>query len=643
MAGKTVNHGQNETQNNNHQKHRQQQYVYNKSRYNSKRDNLMRLIKLSPVLFIIALIPLISREKVYQPELLQNSWFPKAEWVADFFLYYKQWFFVTGAFIMLLIIIIKAYMDKDSIKVTPTFIPLAVYALFTVLSTLFSENISFSLAGSVEQFESGLALIGYCILVYYIYLFVRDEKDIKLILLILAIGVTVLSVIGVGQFLGKDIFATDFGKKLMLPKEEWNTLDDFIMSFEKGRVYTTLYNPNYTGVYAALVAPVLLTLLLFSKKLLYSVLYLIGLVGITICLVGSYSMTGILGFGAGIAGIMIFLWRYLLKRFYIFIPVILIICATLFVVNAKTNNLMVNRAKSLLKIEKTVRNLNGITTAKDHVSIDYKGSILNVALNLDNNYISFDFTDGNGNPVEKTYNYDTGIFTVQDERFKDFLVEPVLRDTILSFNVKIDGKDWVFTNQTGDGEYYYFNSFGRLDKSFKAPSAVFTGYEDLASRRGYLWSRSIPLLKDHILIGSGPDTFVLKFPQQDYANVFNYGMEGVMVTKPHNMYLQIGVQTGLISLIAFVTFYLMYFISSIRLYIRGRFNNFYAQVGLGIMMGTLAYMVSGFSNDSCITIAPIFWALMGLGIVVNQKAKPLILEEMATLKLAQQENTADVQ
>jgi O-antigen ligase len=119
----------------------------------------------------------------------------------------------------------------------------------------------------------------------------------------------------------------------------------------------------------------------------------------------------------------------------------------------------------------------------------------------------------------------------------------------------------------------------------------------------------------------------MEYPQQDYLNFQRYGYPTNIITKPHNLYLQIAVQDGMIALLAFLAFYAMYFISSIRLYIKGRFHNFYEQMGVAIFVGTIGYMVTGLTNDSSITTAPIFWALMGIGISVNYRVKSLNTEE----------------
>ena len=579
-----------------------------------------------PIILVMSLIPLIVRMKIYDPRIKQFKGLPSTDFQYDFFLYYKQWFFVAIAVIMLIILLCRIYIYKKPVAMKPVFIPLMIYALFAVLSTIFSDYASYSLKGSLEQFESLFALLGYCIVAFYAYYFINSAKDVKLIFKIFTISVLILGLLGLGQYLGHDFFFTTFGKKLILPTSEWANIDAFEGNFN-GQVYLTLYNPNYVGVYTSLVAPVILVLLLFSKNIVNSILYLLALVGLIISVIGSYSMAGFFVTIIAFIGVFIFLWRYLLKRFYIFIPVLIVIIGSLFLVNKYNDNLIIRRIKGILEFEKSEYKLTSISTLDDRISIIYDGNVLNMEFQYENNTIGFKVTDEEGNLVPTEYNEADGFFAIKDERYPGFTYAPVMYSQYLSFYVKIEGEDWLFSNQVGDGTYYYMNVFGKPDKIVPAETAIFTDYEWLASGRGYIWSRTIPLLKDNIILGSGPDTFVFEFPHQDYVSYRRNNPSNNVLTKPHSLYLQIGVQTGVISLIAFILFYGIYFISSVLLYIRGRFNNYYAQVGLGILMGTFGYMVCGLTNDSTITVAPVFWGLMGIGIAVNAKAKPLIMEE----------------
>lgn len=84
------------------------------------------------------------------------------------------------------------------------------------------------------------------------------------------------------------IFQTSFGKSLISKNE-------LSFRFEEGHVYTTLYNPNYVGLFAALLAPFLLIVIYsvkgFTKKILSGLLT----IGLLCCAYGSKSSSGIIG------------------------------------------------------------------------------------------------------------------------------------------------------------------------------------------------------------------------------------------------------------------------------------------------------------------------------------------------------------
>lgn len=581
---------------------------------------------LLPLIFAMAVLPFIVRFKAFNPHLNQYAWFPDITEEDDCFLYYKMCLLTITLLIMILIILYRFYKKRYVLQFVGIFIPLSIYALLALLSAIFSGNRILSFFGSRDQFEPIFAVLGYCVLVYYAYQFVKTEEDIQRLMLCLVISAVVMSVIGFSQYIGHDISGSK--PALFLMTGSRNSSIQF--NFPKGMVYLTLYNPNYVGTYAALILPILLVLLLFSKKSLNSILYIVAMIGLVISLIGSHSLTGLMGIGVAVIALLIFMWRYLLKRFYIAVPVLIVLLSAFFIVNKQTDNLMLQRIQGMTHLEKTEKNLTGINTCDDHIEIDYKKNTMNISFAVENEATgTFTILDKEGKNITSVYDEATSSILIQDDRFPGFSIIPTMFGGTISFDVKIDDKDWIFTNQTGDGKYYYYNSVGKLDRIKTAESAVFTGYENIASGRGFIWSRTLPLLKRHIFLGSGSNTFITAFPQDDYVDIYNYLGEGSYLTKPHNMYLQIAVETGLFSLIAFLVFYMIYFVSSIKLYMKGRFNSYYAQAGLAIFIGTIGYMFTGLANDSSITTAPVFWVLIGIGIVANYKAKPFILEERA--------------
>ncbi len=108
------------------------------------------------------------------------------------------------------------------------------------------------------------------------------------------------------------------------------------------------------------------------------------------------------------------------------------------------------------------------------------------------------------------------------------------------------------------------------------------------------------------------------FPHNDLPGRINAGYYTALVTKPHNLYLQIGVQHGVLALLCFLAVCLMYIAQSAMLYFKSDFSDRNHWFGAGIMLGVIGYLIAGISNDSCVTIAPIFWVLLGIGFAVNR-------------------------
>lgn len=609
---------------------KQPSHKYSKSR---KQEETQRtsIWLLLPIIFILSVLPFIMKLKEYQANLSSYPWFTYNDTYTDFFLYYKQVFFLIAVSIMAIIVLYKGFSDKRNIVLSPVLIPLGIYASLALLSSIVSRYRSYSFRGIHEHFESVFVLLGYCLIVYYCLQIIKTEEDVRLIVNCFLVSTIVMGLLGLTQYIGKDFFATDLGLKMILPREYWPARDTIQFNFESNRVYLTFYNPNYVGSYAAMVISFLLVLAALTKKRKWMIpIYVLAAVGISISLLGSKSKTGIIGLAVAGVFSLIMLSRYLAKYFYLSIPMILLILSVIVLYNKANDNVLVNQVKQATVFTKTEPSLKEIITGDEEVTIHYNNHKLHVRYVNDSIYGVFQLTDDRGVPIEMNFAPDKQEFIIQDERFPNFRLGIAYHNNIEAFYVIINNHNWYFTNQVDDQSYYHINKFGKLDKIITAPSAIFTGYERYASGRGYIWSRTLPLLKANMILGSGADTYMLAYPQQDYVASYNYGFGDQLLTKPHNLYLQTGVQTGFISLLAYLVFYGMYFISSVRLYIKGKYNSFYSQVGVAVLVASLSYMVLGLTNDSSLTVAPMFWGLVGLGIAVNHLARPYIEEEKAS-------------
>lgn len=583
------------------------------------------------IFIVLCIVPVLVKLVYYNPHLSNYNWFPNTDTVSDLFLIFKQKTILIIAGIMTLIILLKVIRNKKNMPFPKLFIPVILYLIFTILSTVFSKYISTCIIGGYEQFESIFVIIGYFIIMYYSFLFIKTEQDIKLINYFLIGTAIVLSILGILQFSGHDFFTSELGYNLVVPVE-YRTSEGFDKNIILNQVYMTLYNPNYVGTYVSLILPIIAVMLLFEKKVSTIILSGITIIGLIICAIGAFNLTSMIGLSISIILILIFMRQILFKRLFVTIPIILIVVFGFIFLSNYLKVDLFNKLVSNIVNSKTEVALTEIKTEQDYVSFVYNGNTIKVLNSNDgeNIYSLFAF-DENNKLINMNSDSSTGQYIINDARFPDFILGWD-NEYPGAFYVQIDGQKWRFTNITNDKSYYYINNFNKPDKIIAAPSAIFTGYERFATMRGYIWSRTIPLLKNYILLGSGPDTYTLVFPQQDYLDKTRYLGDSIL-TKPHNLYLQMIIQTGLLSLISFLTFYGIYFVTSIKLYIRGRYSNYFAKAGVAIFIGTVSYMVAGLTNDSNVNTAPLFWALLGIGITVNIKVKQLILVEDSTNNL----------
>ena len=85
--------------------------------------------------------------------------------------------------------------------------------------------------------------------------------------------------------------------------------------------------------------------------------------------------------------------------------------------------------------------------------------------------------------------------------------------------------------------------------------------------------------------------------------------------------MQIGFNTGLVSLAAVLILFGSYFLRNLKLYLTSKFDNYYTEIGLALLAAFTAYAVAGFFNDSVVSVAPVFWIILGLAIAVELRLK----------------------
>ena len=594
----------------------------------TKREKVLNFIDkyilLIPIIFAIAVIPLIVRVAYYEPQLSQYSWFAGNEKLTDMFMYYKNqaMMLLDG---MLLLGYIYVLIRKKAL-ISLHFLPLFFYFVLTICSSAASVAPAQTWNGFYGMLESAYAVLGYSLICYFTFTVVRTEKQLKWVMGAFAVGTLIMGAIAISQFIGVDFYGTDFGKNLVFPKEFAEYKDDLKIRFPAGTVYASLYNPNYLGVYCSLLIPVAFVLMFSVKGKVQAVICTILMALILLCLVGSGSQAGIL---ALIPGILFAVIYYGKNHWKTMLPT-LIVCIGIFVglnmYQGERNSITdtvdkVTADSSTNAIISKENDLSDITLNDTDYTITYNGEVLTVKYYRNEEvFLGLRVYDAQGNELETKKNETEDGYVLADTKYEG-LEFVAARDVNSNpgFSVKVGGHSFFIHYSERNGTYLYTNQFGRLTKLYSSETFYSPVFDWMGgfSGRDFIWAKSIPILKKTLILGSGPDTFAFMFPQYDYVDLVQDGWSSTLITKPHSLYLQMGIQTGVLSLIAFLLFNILYVIQSLRLLYKRNLNTFVERCGAGIFIGVICYLIAGLANDSTIGVSIIYWTLLGIGFACN--------------------------
>lgn len=582
-----------------------------------------RILELLPIVLALGFIPLLVHMHTYDCKLSQFDWFPNgSETQSDFFLYFKMVAIIIVGIVMVGMLLYKYSTDKRSFKWNNAWFCLIAYALLALLSALFSQYRYFAFHGSYEVFESIWVVLCYVVFCFYAYQMIQSERDLKFVGKIAGIGIAIVTLIGLFQFFGADFFRTGIGKRLITNVSYWPHVDELSFTFPLKTSYTTLYNTNYLAFYFGLCIPIAIILLLFAKDWKLRLFYGICAAILMLTLIGSNSKSALLTLGFTFILGCVILFKKLKK--YWWIPLIgVAFLGTMVCWYASRmggfdnlyNAVFVGTDASQYDFA-----ITDIETNEDNVVFHVNDTKLLINYDIDPEMNSFmmaaTYEDGTTVPFHQDET--TGTLYLEDEKFLDCQIMPIMIGEDVAIQVTMDGKDWHFLKK--DDGYYYYNAFGKYVKmEHIEKSELFS--DNFFSGRGELWNYIIPRLKGSLILGSGANTFAMAYPQNNYIVKKYRGSETLFDVKAHNMYLQQWLENGLLALLALLIFYGWYFIQSFRIYRKIEDFNLISEVGLGIYLGTFTYMIISVANDSNVCTAPVFWILFGIGIAINEIVK----------------------
>lgn len=586
------------------------------------RINIKSLSRI-PVVAAAGIIPLIVRVSVHtNDELSGTSWLSESYYrYADIFFAWKAYAVQILLAAIALILIYHVFYKKEKLPYKKVMVLLAAYLFFALISAVFSGNASLAFKGSFERFEPVGVLAGYILIFYYSYYSIRNEEDFRILVRILAVCTGLMIMLGILQSLGLDPFSLTLVKKMITPLSLHDKIDNLQMMREKGTAYLTLYNEDYLGMYFNLLIPVCVSLVFAAKSRAGKITAAVFALASLFVMYHGYSVGGWITLVLiGILTVMMLSERGKKGAVISWICLGLVIL-TIVIVLKFVPSVRDRVYRELSSSSGRVHKITEVETGDFEVVFYYfDGNELHCAFDLDDNdMLTANFRDKNG---EELAYYDNGGTLVLDERFEyaDARVYPWQIDDVKAAMFEIDEHQWPIVRGNG-GTYYFFNNELNEVKSGKVANAGL--FDDgFLSGRGGIWNRSLPLLKKHILLGTGANAFITEYPQEDFVSLnylYGWGYTEYNV-KAHSLYLGNMIENGILGTLFLIGFFVLYLVSGVRKYSRKRTaaaagaDSYVYYVKFGLFLACAAYMISGFINDSNVCTAPIFWAFLGASV-----------------------------
>ncbi len=610
-------------------------------RYVNKKGGISdKVIFLGPIILFAAVTIVVLRLHVYQiPGIF--FWDKPHLLATDIYNYAKLCTVIVCVVWALFNMIVAFATGTFVIKKLPgVYLSMGVLAAGILLSCFFSEYKYYALWAYGDSFEGTIAWVCYLIMLFYTINFINTKTDAKIVLYAIAATTAFICVLGLFQVLGANYLASPFTISLIAPKD----IPGAISSSGQVRSATqTVYNANYVSLYTSMLIP-LFGILLLGLKTMGQKLVMLGYFGL-LCFnfFGSGSSGGYIGlFVAVVVSVVmlnkrIFAWKKWIAAMLavgavsaaVNLPVIIdeLKLGLSYAANLVTETVLASQMQQAppYALQSQKIKINYIETTSESVIVSIPEGTLEVKLDPD--YVKGGdilCLDENGSPLPyiitaSDTNNDSAYYYLADPRFDGKLfLEAFIIDDKPAVMIHTPEKSWTFIRFLQEDQVYYINDIHKT-VSLTGPTPVigFQNSQHFGTNRGYIWSRTLPMFKDTLLIGHGAGTFPIYFPQNDYVGKYNVGITQT-IDKPHNMYLNMGVSFGLISLMAFLYLMGYYIFTGIKQFATlSQGDEFIKFAGAGIVIGITSYLCSALINDSNLSTTPMFLGLLGVGIALN--------------------------
>lgn len=531
----------------------------------------------------------------------------------------------------------------------------AVWFVLSLISSLASPYRRLSFAGIPESYETIPVLFGYLITFLYGRMFLQRETERNLLKKAAVAGGAVQGLIGFSQFFGHDFWATKAGRWLIFAGTGRDISIARFGTDDFHRVYMSFYNPNYAAVYIMILLPFAVEgTVEWLRKLtagcaqntgqvkgirktepasiaqkpgtadhIYGILCSLAILLLTLSIFRTGSKTGR---GLLLVMIPVYLLAFTrisrrIKMSGIAIYVILLALLASIALHSQGKNLFTGTLASAFP-RQYAGTLRNVKMESGDVIFEFEEQNIRVHVLQENEAPTLYVYDADtGTPIRMELQEKTGRLAASDENWrlpeKCLTFEAVMQQAENGLQAHLivwyrKAVPWHFiVSEKGEG-LVYLNPVGKVSSIEKAPQIWESADDRILTGRMYIWKRTMPLLKNALFLGYGQESFPAVFPQNDYAGRANVGAGQYLeiITKPHNMYLQVFAGSGLpalICLLAAAAVLLRQFFRVSPDEVNGENEKKTAPA-----IALICFLLSGLLYDSTIAVTPLICLFAGI-------------------------------
>lgn len=602
-----------------------------KSIKSSYRENIVKILA-----GFFCIFPWITYTKILEYNEAEMSVFSSYEGLAlDFFLYYKERILIAMAvFVVCWFIGERIFPDKVDNNVPLLkgknkwlFALSSVFGVWALISTCFSEYQKNAWWGSSSEGEGMFTLLCYIVLIFAFYNYFATEYGLGLMKKAIT-GVSIVTVIlSLIEYFYKPLVEIGLVQKLIAPAKYAEVLGTATAEAFDGAVSLTFNNPSYYGGFVCILLPFAIAGFLSGKQRLDQIINGVLVAGLMFCVIVSNSTAALYVAAAEFLLLVIaYLWKGLQKKEVLIKSGLLLVAALLSVViySVASGNsiwdIVTNANSATGKVVDDRYIITDIELQENAVYIQGEENGFKITFNNgqveafdeENQRLDAEYIDGALVFAEEAYeNVTVGITTNSDtssEVWAKLAIDAGYDDTVDFFILRdgtisgIGQNNAILTDIDG----------AEVPEGLKKYYGVFTG-------RGYAWVNSLPILKNTIIKGVGPGNFAYYFKQHDYVGMLQtHESVKLVIDKPHNAYLQYGINIGIPGMIGFFGIFAYAVVQAIFLWRKNKnTEDTRDSLHLGAVAAVIGFALSSMMNDSTVAVTPTLCMVVGLVLAIN--------------------------